>query len=61
MYKLTQRVRSGTDELYSWLQENIASGKVTDEMLPYLNARVEAQCDTIYDNEWYRDGRQVMI
>ena len=61
MYKLTEHVRSQTDHIYSWLQENIAIGKVTIDMLPYLNDRVRAHCDTLYENEWYKDGRQVMI
>ena len=60
LYKLTEHVRSGGDETYSWLQENIASGIVTEEMIPYLESRVQ-QCDTEFDNRWYRDGRQVMI
>ena len=61
IYRLKQHVRSQNDSVYSWLQENIASGIVTDAMLPYLNERVEAECDTLYNNDWYKDGRQVMI
>ena len=61
MYKLTKHVRSETDEVYSWLQEEISIGKVSAEMLPHLNKRVEAKCETEDNNEWYKDGRQVMI
>ena len=61
MYKLTKHVRSETDEVYSWLQEEISIGKVSADMLPHLNKRVEAKCETEDNNEWYKDGRQVMI
>ena len=60
MYKLTEHVRSGGDEIYSWLQENIASGILNDDMMPYLQSRI-TPCETEYENDWYRDGRQVMI
>ena len=30
-------------------------------MIPYLKKRVEAKCNTELDNDWYKDGRQVMI
>ena len=61
MYKLTKHVRSETGEVYSRLQEEISVGKVSAEMLPHLNKRVEAKCETEDNNEWYKDGRQVMI
>ena len=60
MYQLQQHVRSSSDEIYSWLQENIAVGKVTDDMLPHLEARVQ-ECPTLYENELYKDGKQIMI
>ena len=61
MYKLTKHVRSETDKVYSWLQEEISVGKVSADMLSHLNKRVEAKCETEDNNEWYKDGRQVMI
>ena len=44
MYKLTKHIRSETDKVYSWLQEEISIGKVSADMLPYLTERVEAKC-----------------
>ena len=61
MYKLTKHVRSATDTIYSYLQENISKGNITEGMIPYLKERVVAQCDTMYENEFYQNGRQVMI
>ncbi len=53
-------MRSANDQLYSDLQENISVGIVTDTMKDKLSERV-TKCDTENDNEWYRDGKQVMI
>ena len=61
MYKLEQHNRSANDMKYSELQENIAVGIVTDSMMVELQKRVEAECDTENDNDWYRDGKQIMI
>lgn len=60
MYLLQQNVRSGSDEIYAWLQENIAVGNITDDMLQYIEARV-VECPTLFDNDWYKEGKQVMI
>merc|ERR1711872_1080866 len=46
---------------YSLLQEEIAIGKVSQEMYEKLNERVQAICDTEDNNDWYKDGKQIMI
>ena len=61
MYKLTIHVRSAKYKVYSDLQVNIAVGIVTDDMMAQLQKRVQATHDSINDNDWYKDGRQVMI
>merc|ERR1712002_747965 len=61
MYKLTEHVRSEGDQEYSLLQEQIAIGKVSQEMYEILNERVQAICDTEDNNDWYKDGKQIMI
>ena len=61
MYKLTENVRSANEKLYLDLQESISVGIVTPKMMEELSKRVLAECDTENDNEWYRDGKQVMI
>jgi len=61
MYKLEQHNRSANDPKYSELQEQISIGIVTESMMQELQKRVEAVCDTEDKNEWYRDGKQIMI
>ena len=61
MYKLVEHNRSAKDLLYSELQENIAIGIVTDSMMLELQKRVKAVCETENCNDWYRDGKQIMI
>merc|ERR1712002_325040 len=61
MYKLTEHVRSEGDQDYSLLQEEIAIGKVSQDMYEKLNERVQAICDTEDNNDWYKDGKQIMI
>jgi len=61
MYKLEQHNRSANDPKYSELQEQISMGIVTESMMQELQKRVEAVCDTEDKNEWYRDGKQIMI
>merc|ERR1712121_556949 len=61
MYKLTEHVRSEGDQEYSLLQEQIAIGKVSQGMYEKLNERVQAICDTEDNNDWYKDGKQIMI
>merc|ERR1712177_82892 len=61
MYKLTEHVRSEGDQEYSLLQEQIAIGKVSQDMYEKLNERVRAICDTEDNNDWYKDGKQIMI
>jgi hypothetical protein len=61
MYKLTEHVRSEGDQEYSLLQEQIAIGKVSQEMYEKLIERVQAICDTEDNNDWYKDGKQIMI
>merc|ERR1711889_16535 len=61
MYKLTEHVRSEEDQEYSLLQEQIAIGKVSQEMYEKLNEGVQAICDTEDNNDWYKDGKQIMI
>merc|ERR1712002_1046788 len=61
MYKLTEHVRSEGDQDYSLLQEQIAIGKVSQDMYEKLNERVQAICDTEDNNDWYKDGKQIMI
>merc|ERR1712240_969684 len=61
MYKLTEHVRSEGDQEYSLLQEQIAIGKVSQEMYEKLNERVQAICDTEDNYDWYKDGKQIMI
>merc|ERR1711873_88898 len=61
MYKLDIRVRSEEDQEYSLLQEEIAIGKVSQETYEKLNERVQAICDTEDNNDWYKDGKQIMI
>merc|ERR1712002_63668 len=61
MYKLTEHLRSEGDQDYSLLQEEIAIGKVSQEMYEKLNERVQAICDTEDNNDWYKDGKQIMI
>ena len=39
----------------------VTDGIVTPEMMEKLSERVLAECDTENGNEWYRDGKQVMI
>ena len=47
MYKLTEHVRSEGDQEYSLLQEQIAIGKVSQEMYEILNERVQATANNI--------------
>ena len=61
MYKLTEHVRSEGDQEYSLLQEQIAIGQVSQEMYEKLIERVQAICDTEDNNDWYKDGKQIMI
>merc|ERR1712055_267516 len=61
MYKLTEHVRSEGDQEYSLLQEQIAIGKVSQDMYEKLNERVQAICDTEDNNDWYKHGKQIMI
>merc|ERR1712002_1159877 len=61
MYKLTEHVRSEGDQEYSLLQEQIAIGKVSQEMYEKLIKRVQAICDTEDNNDWYKDDKQIMI
>merc|ERR1712089_52204 len=61
IYKLTEHVRSEGDQEYSLLQEQIAIGKVSQEMYEKLKERVQAICDTEDNNDWYKDGKQIMI
>ena len=61
MYKLTTHVRSENDEVYSKLQEDISVGLVSPEMVEVLNLRVKAKCPTEDENEWYKNGKQIMI
>merc|ERR1711873_35486 len=61
MYKLTEHVRSEGDQEYSLLQEQIAIGKVSQDMYEKLNERVQAICDTEHNNDWYKYGKQIMI
>merc|ERR1712115_118003 len=61
MYKLTEHVRSEGDQEYSLLQEQIAIGQVSQEMYEKLIKRVQAICDTEDNNDWYKDGKQIMI
>ena len=61
MYKLTKNVRAENDEEYSKLQEDISVGLVSPEMVDVLNSRVEAKCPTEDKNEWYKNGKQIMI
>ena len=61
MYKLSQHVRSENDPLYSKLQEEISVGEVSEETLAHLTKRVEAKCETEDNNDWYKNGKQVMI
>merc|ERR1712121_583671 len=61
MYKLTEHVQSEGDQDYSLLQEQIAIGKVSKEMYEKLNERVQAIYDTEDNNDWYKDGKQIMI
>merc|ERR1712121_415018 len=61
MYKLDIRVRSEGDQDYSLLQEEIAIGKVSQEMYEKLNERLQEICDTEDNNDWYKDGKQIMI
>merc|ERR1711895_395375 len=51
----------GGDQEYSLLQEQIAIGKVSQDMYEKLNERVQAICDTEDNNDWYKDGKQIMI
>merc|ERR1711942_484839 len=46
---------------YSLLQEQIAIGKVSQDMYEKLIKRVQAICDTENNNDWYKDGKQIMI
>ena len=61
MYKLPTNVRSQNDEEYSKLQEDISVGLVSPEMVDVLNSRVKAKCPTEDENEWYKNGKQIMI
>ena len=61
MYKLTTNVRSQNDQEYSNLQELISVGFVSDQMVEVLNRRVKAKCATENNNDWYKNGKQVMI
>merc|ERR1712177_130343 len=61
MYKLTEHVRSEGDQEYSFLQEQIAIGQVSQDMCDKLNERVKAICDTENNNDWYKFGKQIMI
>ena len=61
MYKLTTNVRSENDEEYSKLQELISVGFVSNDMVQQLNTRVKAICETENNNDWYKNGKQVMI
>merc|ERR1712112_771648 len=49
------------DQEYSLLQEQIAIGQVSQDMCDKLNGRVKAICDTEDNNDWYKDGKQIMI
>merc|ERR1711947_49100 len=51
----------GGDQENSLLQEQIAIGKVSQEMYEKLNERVQAICDKEDNNDWYKDGKQIMI
>ena len=61
MYKLVEYNRSANDSVYSELQEKIAIGVVTDSIMLKLQERVQAVCETENCNDWYRDGKQIMI
>ena len=60
MYKLTEHVRSGGDSFYSMLQEQVAKGMVTNELVAAMEARV-VDCPSEFDNELYKNGSQVLI
>ena len=61
IYKHEQHNHSTNDTKYSELLENISVRFVTDAMIVEQQKRVEAVCDIENYNEWYRDGKQIMI